>query len=71
MKNRMKKKIAVLACTVSASALLSACGDEITEVLGNETVAEVKDLAECGSGNEGDLVYVKEASTVFLCSDNV
>ena len=70
MKLRTNKTIITLAATFFAVALLSACGDEITEITnsGLQSVASVKDLGKCTNKNEGDVVYVK--GTVYLCADS-
>ena len=73
MKIRTNKTIIMLAASLSAIAILSACDDEITKIAGPDvqTVAAYKDLAECSGKNEGDLYYVKDSGTVYLCSDSV
>ena len=70
MKLRTNKTIITLAATFFAVALLSACGDEITEITnsGLQSVASVKDLGKCTNKNEGDVAYVK--GTVYLCADS-
>lgn len=73
MKIRTNKTIIMLAASLSAIAILSACDDEITKIAGPDvqTVAAYKDLAECSGKNEGDLYYVKDSGAVYLCSDSV
>ena len=73
MKIRTNKTIIMLAASLSAIAILSACDDEITKIAGPDvqTVAAYKDLAECSGKNEGDLYYVKDSGAVYLCTNNV
>ena len=53
-----------------AMAILSACGDEITEVKGIETVASYKKLGECRIDKAGEMVYVMDSAAVYLCSNS-
>lgn len=67
--NKVTKKKAI--AVVGVMALLCSCGDEITEITntGMSSVVAYEDLAKCEDKNEGELVFVKDSSAVYLCSD--
>lgn len=52
-----------------AMVILNACGDEITEVKGVETIASYKKLDECSIDKAGKMVYVMDSAAVYLCSN--
>jgi len=73
MKTRVKNSLVALAATVGAFSTmtcLTACEDSLTEAKGQTSVATVKDLGDCDKSNEGELVYVKEKSSIYLCADS-
>ena len=68
-----KRVFAAFVGALSAVALLSACGDELTEVAnsGTQQVATYEDLVDCNKSNEGSLAYIKDSDAVYLCADGV
>ena len=73
MKTKMKKSLLAITATVgafSAMTCLTACEDTLADAKGQTSVATVKELGDCGESNEGELVYVKEKSSVYLCADS-
>ena len=70
----MNKLLLSSLLAITATAFLTACGDETTNVTsttGPTSVAKFKDLDECTSENSGDLVYVKDLASVYFCADSV
>ena len=56
--------------------LLSACGDDITEVnmagrAGIGQVASFGELPECTAGNVGEMLYAVDSAKVYYCADSV
>ena len=70
----MKKLLCSSSFALATAAFFAACGDEttnVTETTGPKTIAEFKNLGDCTSDNAGDLVYVKDSATAYLCADSV
>lgn len=67
----MKKidRMLLVAGLAFAMVILNACGDEITEVKGVETIASYKKLDECSIDKAGKMVYVMDSAAVYLCSN--
>lgn len=65
----MKKinRMSLVAGFAFAMMILTACGDEITEVKDFETVASYKKLEECRIDKTGEMVYVADSDAVYLC----
>ena len=72
MKMTKKQKIALSAGTITALVILGACGDSVTQVMnvGIESVASYKELPECNDRNDGEPYYVKDSSSMYLCTGN-
>ena len=70
--NKVSKKFIALVVTLSATALLSACGEDIAQLTNIDlnTVASFEDLGDCNSKNKGRLVYVDSSEAVYLCADS-
>ncbi len=62
-----------LAGTLSATALLTACGEELDQLTNADlnTVASFKDLGDCNSKNKGRMVYVDSSDAIYFCADSV
>ena len=73
MNLRSQKVLFALAGVISASAFLTACGDEITQLTNSDVgaVASFEDLGDCNSQNKGRIVYVDSSDAVYLCADSV
>ena len=61
---------------VAGAALLSACGDDITEVNmpGQASVGQVAsfgELPECTAENAGEMLYATDSARVYYCADSV
>ena len=72
MKMTKKQKIALSTGTITALVILGACGDSVTQVtnVGIESVASYKELPECNDRNDGEPYYVKDSSSMYLCTGN-
>ena len=70
--NNPSKKFVALAGVLSATALFTACDEEILQPSSSDlnTVASFKDLGDCSSKNKGRLVYVDSTDAVYLCADS-
>lgn len=57
---------------VAGVALLSACGDDITEVnrAGVGQVASFGELPECTAENAGEMLYAADSARVYYCADS-
>ena len=56
----------------SAALLLSACGDEVTEVtevneVGMKVIEKGEDLPSCSSDNEGAMIYAVDSAAAYFC----
>jgi len=56
----------------SATLLLSACGDEITEVtevneVGMKVIEKGEDMPNCTKDNEGAMIYAVDSATAYFC----
>ena len=73
MNTRTQKMLIALAGTLSATALLTACGEELDQLTNADlnTVASFKDLGDCNSKNKGRMVYVDSSDAIYFCSDSV
>ena len=73
MKNRANRIIITLATAFSAAALLSACDEEFAQVTNpdRQTAESVDNLTDCNKKNEGEIAYVKESGSLYLCADSV
>ena len=73
MKIRTNETILMLAVTLFAEAILGGCSDSVTKITTPDVqmVATYKDLDECSDKNDGDLYYVKDSGSVFICSGNI
>ena len=72
MKMTKKTKIALSSGAITALVILGACGDSVTQVtnVGIDSVASYKDLPECNDRNDGEPYYVKDSSSMYLCTGN-
>ena len=61
MKRTIINRVAFAAFFSVSMALLNACGDEITETRGVDTVASLDKLSECSADNAGEMVYVADS----------
>ena len=73
MNTRTQKMLIALAGTLSATALLTACGEELDQLTNADlnTVASFKDLGDCNSKNKGRMVYVDSSDAIYFCADSV
>lgn len=72
----MKNLIVKFLLPFAGAALLSACGDDITEVnmagrAGIGQVASFGELPECTAGNVGEMLYATDSAKVYYCADSV
>jgi uncharacterized protein (TIGR02145 family) len=67
----MNKLLWSSSIALATAAFFTACDETttITESTGPSSIAKFKDLEKCATGNEGDMVYVKDSSAMFLCTD--
>lgn len=66
-------KLSFTILTVAGLALLSACGDEVTNVTETSGIAKVdnfKSLSECKEDNVGSLAYASDSAKVFTCTES-
>ena len=71
MKN-LFSRFSTLCCAVavgSMAILLAACGDTIENQMGMDVVDSVAGLPKCSGGNEGELAFVTDAGTTYICVD--
>ncbi|OWV21433.1 major paralogous domain-containing protein [Fibrobacter sp. UWB16] len=73
MKTRTQKMLVALAGALSATALLTSCGEELAQLTNSDlnTVASLKDLGNCNSKNKGRMVYVDSSDAIYFCADSV
>ena len=73
MKTRTQKMLVAFAGALSATALLTACDEEILQPSNSElnTVASYKDLGDCNSKNKGRMIYVDSSDAIYFCADSV
>ena len=72
MKNGIKKTIAIYAGVISATVLLSSCGDDITVVTNPSmiSISSLDELGDCNSNSKGNLVYLDNSDEVYFCADS-
>ena len=52
---------------VTSMICLAACGDNITETKGVESVSTFKKLGDCSKDNDGDMVFVADSAMLYYC----
>ncbi len=72
----MKKLSVKFFPLIAGAVLLSACGDDITEVnmagqAGIGQVASFGGLPKCTAGNAGEMLYATDSAKVYYCADSV
>lgn len=73
MKIRANRIIITLATAFSAVAILCACDEDFAQVTnpGRQTAESFDDLTKCNEKNEGEIAYVRESGTLYLCAGSV
>ena len=63
----MKTKLGMLAAVALVAAMLSGCGDEVTNVVGVEPVNSLAGLG-CSQANQGEMVLLRQDGQAYVCN---